>query len=282
MKFLVLYDAKKAKDIALLSQMNSNFIIIENKIFWKTRYKRLLKKVDYIIAYKSSFLNSENVKWEIMKLSKNHVLFVINDIDSNTMTTKAKCIYIDNKSDIVSEIVRQKALEEGIEWLFTSNQCKDMQKEFMFKMLETSESLINRRQATNNFMLTANGVLVTLIGVLLGIENIRSEKAALILIPLIGVFICISWFSLLTSYGKLNKAKFEVISYLENIIGIPIFSAEWKYLSRRVISYKSFTKTERILPVLFIVLYIVIGVIIIFIKLESHNEGDSLWHSIYL
>ena len=65
--------------------------------------------------------------------------------------------------------------------------------------------------------------------------------------------LCNSWSNLIDNYGKLNKAKFDVILRLEKDLSAKIYSAEWVSLGKglRPDKYKSFTSTEKDVPSFF-------------------------------
>ena len=82
----------------------------------------------------------------------------------------------------------------------------------------------------------------------------------------IGLLLCSSWRNLIDNYGKLNKAKFDVILRLEQELDAQIYAAEWISLGKglRPNKYRSFTSTEKNVPFYFgllIVVLIIIAVI---------------------
>ncbi len=283
MNFLILYDSQKINEINEIVEYNKQIEIVKNKLLWKLTFLLKLRRIDCIIAFSSS-LKSKNVAWELSKLELHHILILINDDPSISINNKinATIINMTYEKDNIANLFQKVEKSYSIGNMFNNSESNELEKEFMFKMLETSESLINRRQNTNNFMLSANGIIITLVGVLFGIESIKNLMYPLLLLPIIGIIICLSWHSLLSSFGKLNKAKFEVISYLENRIGMPIFTAEWKYLSRKSVSYKSFTKTECWMPILFGLVYIAIIILIIFLNKQSSLKGVESCRTIFL
>lgn len=70
----------------------------------------------------------------------------------------------------------------------------------------------------------------------------------------------ISWSRTLTGYGNLNSSKMKIISTIEKQLPLSLFDAEWAALSDKLNKkkYVSFTESERIVPRLFAVVYIVI------------------------
>ena len=66
----------------------------------------------------------------------------------------------------------------------------------------------------------------------------------------VGLLLCNSWRNLIDNYGKLNKAKFDVILRLEQDLDAQIYAAEWISLGKglRPDKYRSFTSTEKDVP----------------------------------
>ena len=78
-------------------------------------------------------------------------------------------------------------------------------------------------------------------------------------------FCCVTRGEFDCNYGKLNKAKFDVILRLESDLSARIYSAEWIALGKglRPNKYKSFTSTEKNVPFYFGLLIIVLMVILV-------------------
>ena len=137
-------------------------------------------------------------------------------------------------------------------------------------MIESSESLIQRRQKTNTFFITVIGGLLSIAGFLIKIVTIDSGSLRIILygFPAVSILLCKSWYNLIGNYGKLNKAKFDVILQLEKKLGAQIYSAEWIALGKgmRPKKYKSFTSTEKNVPLYFILLIVLLTLVISFVR----------------
>ena len=83
-------------------------------------------------------------------------------------------------------------------------------------MVNSSESLVARRQVVNTFFLTMNGVLLTASGVI--IKSAGGDKLGAVgvfILAVAGVMLCAAWRSLITSFGQLNRGKFKVIHAVE-------------------------------------------------------------------
>jgi hypothetical protein len=131
-------------------------------------------------------------------------------------------------------------------------------------MVQTSEALVARRQGTNTFFLTANGVLLTALGLFVrqGADP-RRHSAVIAIFCLTGLIISWAWRSLLISFGQLNKGKFAVILRMEKRLVASIFDAEWEALGRgsdpKV--YRSFTESESRVPMIFMSIYVLAAAI---------------------
>ena len=132
-------------------------------------------------------------------------------------------------------------------------------------MVQSSEQLIQRRQATNAFFITVIGSLLAIAALLVNTGTLNGDSIGLLYgFSAVSLLLCNSWRNLIDNYGKLNKAKFDVILRLEKNLGAQIYSAEWIALGigMRSDKYKSFTSTEKNVPLYFGVLIIVLTIAI--------------------
>ena len=127
-------------------------------------------------------------------------------------------------------------------------------------MIDSSESLMERRQKVNVFFISVIGGLFTIAGILV---NMSGNVAILFVVYVIGILLCISWRNQIDNYGKLNKAKFDVITRLEEEQQIKIYTAEWTALGKgkRPKKYRSFTSTEKDVPLYFSALILALMII---------------------
>lgn len=132
--------------------------------------------------------------------------------------------------------------------------------------LDTSERLVERRQAVNNFYLSANTAIFSVVALIISLMDKNENKflgvilLAFVLLCLVGIVLGISWISILDSYGTLNSSKMKIISIIEKRLPISLFDSEWQVMSDKLNSrrYVSFTDSEKRLPKLFIALYILL------------------------
>lgn len=125
-------------------------------------------------------------------------------------------------------------------------------------MVQSSESLVNRRQGVNTFFITVNGAILTGLGFFIKAGGREELKAlGVLLIALTGFILAHAWRSLITSFGQLNTGKFAVINRIERALPAAIFYAEWEALERgeNPKVYRSFTSREIWAPNLLMTLY---------------------------
>ena len=124
--------------------------------------------------------------------------------------------------------------------------------------VDSSEKLVARRQTVNTFFLSINALLLSATGFI--VKDVPQEGTAfagVLTVGVAGILLCITWRTLVRSYGQLNTGKFAVIHALEQHLPAALFKAEWHVLDegRDKQKYTSFTKTEARIPIVFAVLY---------------------------
>jgi hypothetical protein len=140
--------------------------------------------------------------------------------------------------------------------------------------VETSQHVTEKRQNSNNYLLTLNSSLVTLFVVFLSTFGHHRWNA---LVPATGLVICFIWWSLVNSYKHLNKAKFDVIHEIEKQLPVALFRREWwvcghdrKKKDEPVeFMYTPLTDLERWIPVAFALLYFVMGSYALLAKVDK-------------
>src|SRR4051812_5481939 len=124
--------------------------------------------------------------------------------------------------------------------------------------LATAEKVSDRRAQANAWMLSVNSAIVALYGYLEADKmsvGVAQKVVWLWAIPAAGAIVCLAWIALLTSYRKLNRAKFVVLTEIEADLPIPPFTREreaYRRDRRRSLSY-----VESLIPGCFALLYAV-------------------------
>jgi len=210
---------------------------------WKDEALDIMHNVEAVIVFNKELCNeSDNAKWEIEKAKE----------------LEKEIIYLDNNktdNESIQKLEELYELKKEFESCFKAND--DNTFELYKLMIESSENLIQRRQKTNAFFITVIGGLLAIAGSLIKTGAINNKSIYILYgFSLIGLLLCNSWRNLIDNYGKLNKAKFDVILRLEKNFSAQIYSAEWVSLGKgiRPKKYQSFTSTEKNVPLYFAIL----------------------------
>lgn len=218
---------------------------------WKDHAIEAISKAEAVIIYdRKSCEESENAKWEINKAGEGNLPIV--DINPNDAPTVV-CSKLKPHYDLEEEFGECFKSKDGTSTL-----------ELYKLMIDSSESLIQRRQKTNAFFITAIGSLLAIAGLMVKAGALHSGTIWLLYgFSVVGLLLCNSWRNLIDNYGKLNKAKFDVILRLEEGLDAQIYAAEWVSLGKglRPSKYRSFTSTEKNVPLYFGLLIVVLTVI---------------------
>lgn len=145
--------------------------------------------------------------------------------------------------------------------------------------VETSQKVSERRQQSNNFLLTLNSTLVTLFVALLSSFGHHRWNVS---IPITGLLVCLIWHSLVDSYKDLNTAKFAVIHEIESQLPVALFRHEWyvcghnrKKTDKPIEdTYVPLTHLERWIPLMFAVLYVCLGGYALFAPVDRKGSDS--------
>lgn len=145
-------------------------------------------------------------------------------------------------------------------------------------MVQSSESLVSRRQGVNTFFLTINGALLTASGIIVqSSSGDRLNGVGIAVLAVTGAILCAAWRSLITSFGQLNGGKFRVINTIERYLKAAIYAAEWEALGRgeNPKIYRSFTSREIWVPNALLVLYILTALVAFLFTLGAISPGGK-------
>ena len=138
-------------------------------------------------------------------------------------------------------------------------------KEHLFEQyklyVESVEKTSDRRQHANNYFITINTALISLIGLSFQIkifENLSWIKSVL---ALVGIIICIVFWYLIRSYKQLNTGKFAVIHEVEKYLPLALYKYEWEILGEGKDNkkYYPFSHIELLIPWVFGIIYALLG-----------------------
>ena len=148
----------------------------------------------------------------------------------------------------------------GLQLFNSIDQTNDIQ--FLFEQyklyVEMMDKVSERRHNANSFFLTVNTILISILSAVIGASNVLSFGLSWILIASVaGALLCVTWWTLIASYRQLNQGKFIIIHLLESRLPARLFDAEWEALKE--IGYRPFSRLERIVPIVFTLMYIALG-----------------------
>ena len=136
--------------------------------------------------------------------------------------------------------------------------------------LSTAEKVSDRRAQANVWMLSVNSAIIGLYGYL-GKDQSLADLAARELwryvIPAAGIVLCLAWAAVLTSYSKLNGAKFKVLHDLEAQMPFAPFTRERQYYKQE--RRHPLSRVETRVPWILMAIYIALE----FIALVSFLMG---------
>lgn len=134
------------------------------------------------------------------------------------------------------------------------------------------DKVTERRLNSNTFFLTANTIIISALAALSAYKGTISTNNVILdsLAAIAGVLLCLEWRAVIKSYTQLNQGKFKIIHLIEEELPLSLFKAEWQALgegSNKKI-YKPITSIEKIVPLIFMFLYVLLPVstLIIFIS----------------
>lgn len=226
---------------------------------WQEEVKLKMEQSNFVLFFlgKTSH-ESEPINWEYnlaKKLNKNCFIIRL----PNCIVPK----YVKNEFIIDCQVDKIKEKLDNQKLLTQDSILVEQYK----IMVSSTEKVTERRSGVNNLFFTVTTSLLSiaaLVGKLIGFENKHTSMLAtgvMLFFTLVAFVITFFWQKLVTSYGKLNKGKFLVISEIEERLNTNLFQREWEILQNKEIGYKSNTKTETSIIWWFRIFIIIIGLI---------------------
>jgi hypothetical protein len=127
--------------------------------------------------------------------------------------------------------------------------------------VEMANSVSQRRDTMNNLFVSLNIAIIAATSIMWDIKSIIVSTG--------GIFICMMWWMFIMNFKILNEAKFRIILELESKLPEQPFSDEWKYLKAKK-GYRNGTKIECILPITFLIIYIITITVIVILKIGGN------------
>jgi hypothetical protein len=129
--------------------------------------------------------------------------------------------------------------------------------------VEMADRISARRGTANGFFVTLHAALIGVVGLVDPADGSAGDDFGRALAGVAGVVLAVAWWALLRSYRDLNAAKFRVINEMERSLPVAPFAREWEYLTgaqRKPLHkrYAEFGVVERLVPLVFALLYVAV------------------------
>lgn len=126
--------------------------------------------------------------------------------------------------------------------------------------LEGIEKISDRRQSANNFFLTINTILVSILSLSFQENFLKNIFWFKLLVVIIGILFCIIFWFLIRAYKQLNTGKFNVLHKIESKLPLAPYRYEWeileKWTNKKV--YYPFSHIELLIPWIFGIIYVIL------------------------
>lgn len=117
-------------------------------------------------------------------------------------------------------------------------------------LISSTEEISSRRATANNYLLSVNTLLVSVHA--LG-ASLQPDAPWQTVMPLAGLIICLSWWTLIRSYRNVNASKFKIIHKLESNLASQPYKDEWDLMAKNHIPL---SHIEQWIPAVFAGLYL--------------------------
>lgn len=146
------------------------------------------------------------------------------------------------------------------------NEYGNSYKEHLFEQyklyVESVEKTSDRRQHANNYFITINTALISLIGLSFQFKIFENLAWIKSILALVGIIICVVFWYLIRSYRQLNTGKFAVIHEIEKHLPLALYKYEWEILGEGKDNkkYYPFSHIELLIPWVFGIIYVLLGI----------------------
>jgi len=129
--------------------------------------------------------------------------------------------------------------------------------------VEMTDRISSRRNQTNTFFLGINTALIAAGAALYG-KGYNGSLAVILIALLAVLMLCYIWWRLLKSIRQLNSAKYKVTLLLEKRLPSAPYATEWTLLGegKDPKLYRPLTGLECWVPIVFAMLFILLGICI--------------------
>lgn len=125
--------------------------------------------------------------------------------------------------------------------------------------VDMMDRISSRRYKSNYFYISLLSGMLAILSLVFE-QNILLNDSILsytpIFISILGICLCMTWVIHIGSYRQINDAKFEIIYEMEECLPYKCYKREWDKVKKK--KYVKLTIIEQIIPLIFIVLYVIL------------------------
>lgn len=124
------------------------------------------------------------------------------------------------------------------------------------------EKTSDRRQHADNYFITINTALISLIGLSFQVKILEDVPWIKLILSIVGIVICVIFWYLIRSYKQLNTGKFTVLHEIESRLPLALYKHEWKVLGEgnENSKYYPFSHIELLIPWVFGAIYLLLAI----------------------
>jgi len=228
---------KVIKDI--LKESNNSVAIlreVEHSSEWKIKVEKKMQEVDIILFMIGiDTFDSKQINWELLlskQLNKRIYAIKLDTFPEEINNSSIDFQVFDNVSQFFK--YASKVVEEDRQLLLEQYKI----------MVSSTEKVTDQRLKVNNLFFTITSSILSVAFVIGKTLNFSfGGIIGMIILTIMAFIVTFFWEKLVSSYGKLNRGKFKVISRIEKQLRTNMFNYEWRIL-QEVVNYEPNTKTE--------------------------------------
>lgn len=114
------------------------------------------------------------------------------------------------------------------------------------------------KHIVNNYFLTIHTVLLTAIGLSVARDQISVPVVTHQLIPVIGLFMAITWWFTTRNYNSILEVKFYILHCIEEHLPIALYKTEWEMIKASASGIRRTALIDSTVPFLFFIFYLLI------------------------
>ena len=126
--------------------------------------------------------------------------------------------------------------------------------------VEMADQISRRRAQSNHLYISLLSAFLAFISVVVAKDFfIILSDAIFLVLSLVGILLCLTWYANIHSYKQLNKLKFQVIHEIEKELPFAGYKREWEIDKNKKNKYIRLTRIENSLPIFMLIPYLILA-----------------------